>query len=140
MDYTKKIVVLAQEDPSQLVFNRTCDALGVIGIDPLSFINPESHTLVNIYKDMFKEELANQLMGYLVQRQKTLLVWDVINAVHQSQEDTVVINVTLLTAEDVNFITDTLEHVLTYEMQGSPLNCARNIYQGVKTYKDSKGI
>lgn len=135
-----KVVVLVQEDPSYPLFKDTCKSLGLEGIDPLDFIEPESHTLLNIYKDIFKETVANELMGYLVNKQPILLVWDISNSIHDSDEKLIMVNATLLTEEDIRFIVETQDHVLTYNLEGSAELCARTIYDASKNYRDQEGI
>ena len=136
----KKVIILVTEDPKTPTFQEVNAALGLIGIDPLHFINPESHMLSEIYKDIFTDELANQLMGYLVHKQPRLLVWDIIERVHMSNERLVLVNATLLTEEDIRFLNDTLDHVLEYPLDNSYERDARNIYDGSKTYRDEVGI
>jgi len=132
-----KVVVLTLEDPSFPKFQEVSKALTADAIDPINFIEPENHVLANIYKDMFKDEMANQLMGYLVHKQPILLVWDIINAIHRSTSTTILVNVTLLTEEDITFIISNIDNVLTYDLTGgSTKDTAGAIYGVVKEYKD----
>ena len=132
-----KIVVLVQEDPSYAMFAEVAELLAAESIDPLNFIDPESHMLAEVYKEIFKDPLANQLMGYLVSRQPTLLVWDIIGAVHESNKDLVLVNATLLTSEDVKFFFDAIDNVITFNLVGKPSDMAGNIYKDVKEYRDA---
>ena len=132
-----KVVVLVQEDPSYAMFAEVSKLLVADAIDPLNFISPESHMLAEVYKEIFKDPLANQLMGYLVSRQPTLLVWDIIGAVHESNNELILVNATLLTEEDVKFFFDAIDNVVTYNLSGKPSIMAGNIYAEVKELRDS---
>jgi len=135
-----KVVVLVEENPANATFKEVTRALGLTGIDPLDFIEPESHMLSTIYRDIFTSELANELMGYLVHKQPTLLVWDIINRVHLNDERLVIVNTTLLSEEDVRFLVETLDHTLSYTLEASPERSARDIYDGSKSYRDEVSI
>ena len=135
-----KVVVLVEENPANATFKEVTRALGLTGIDPLDFIEPESHMLSTIYRDIFTSELANELMGYLVHKQPTLLVWDIINRVHLNDERLVIVNTTLLSEEDVRFLVETLDHTLSYALEASPERSARDIYDGSKSYRDEVSI
>lgn len=135
-----KVIILVSEDPGKSTFKEVADALGLPGINPLTFIEPESHMLSTIYKEIFTDELANQLMGYLVHKHPVLLVWDIIERVHADKERLVLVNVTLLTSEDIRFLEETLEHVLEYTLENSPQRDASSIYDGSKAYRDQVGL
>ncbi len=135
-----KVIVMVEENPAVSSFKEVCQHLGLKGIDPLNLIDPESHLLSEIYKDMFKEELANQLMAYLVSKQSEMLIWSVLRRINDDTERLVLVNTTLLTKEDVRFIIETNDHVLQYKLEGSAQRSARDIYDGSKTYRDKEGI
>ena len=135
-----KVVILVNEDPSNTTFKEVGEALGLQGVDPLNFIEPESHMLSEIYKEIFKDTLANQLMGYLVSKHPVLLVYDVIDNVYKEKERLVLVNVTLLTKEDINFLKETLEHTILYHLGASPQRDARAIYDMSKDYRDEVGF
>ena len=135
-----KVAVLINEDPKHSTFKGVASALGLQGIDPLDFIEPESHMLSEIYKEVFKDELANQLMGYLVNRHPVPLVYDLLDRIHASSERLVVVNTTLLTEEDIKFLDSALEHTLIYALTNSSQRDARNIYDESKAYRDEAGI
>lgn len=137
MTNTHKIVVLTQEDPSYPKFQAVNKLVGAYGIDPLNFIAPENHILANLYKDMFKDHMANQLLGYLVNKQPQLLVWDIMNAIHGTTANVITVNATLLTDEDIRFIEENVENVTTCILQGGSVkDIAGRLYNEVKVYTD----
>ena len=132
-----KIVVLIEEAPERGTFSTVAGLLGLRGIDPLNFIEPESHMLANIYNETCTDRTANEVMGYLIHRKGSPLVFDVLNAIHNEDERLVLVNTTLLSDEDIKFLSMTLEHVLTYRLLGDPQEESTKIYNGSKKYRET---
>ena len=135
-----KIVVLIEEDPQTSTFNEVAEMLGLKGIDPLNFIEPESHMLSTIYKDVFTNETANGLMGYLIHKHDGPIVYDIFAAIQKDVERLTLVNTTLLTVEDIRFLSSTLPNVLTYKLSGDVRGNATDIYDGSKAHRDEIGI
>ena len=135
-----KIVILIEETPREATFKEVSNLLGLKGIDPLDFIEPEGHLLSNLYRDVFTVPLANELIGYLVHNQDNLLVMDVINAVYSDTERLTLVNTTLLTEEDVRFLKDSLISTIQYTLEASAEDDAWAIYDLSKDYRDKVGI
>jgi len=76
---------LIEENPKYPLIQEVAQYLGVKVIDPLDFIDPESHALGELYKDVFTEQLANQLLAYLISRQDPQLIFQVVNAIYNLQ-------------------------------------------------------
>ena len=136
----KQIVILIEENPQVSTFNEVVEMLGLKGIDPLNFIEPESHMLSTIYRDVFTNETANGLMGYLIHKHNGPIVYDVFAKIQEDTERLVLVNTTLLTDEDIRFLTSTVPNVLTYKLNGNARDNATDIYDGSKAYRDEIGI
>ena len=140
------MLILINEDPKQSTFKEVACILDKPYIDPLDLIDPESHMLTTIYEDIFVSELANQLMSYLINKQDRPMVFDIVERIHSHlrpthateahKEKIVLLNVTLLRQEDIDFIIESFDHVLAYTLHGSAQFDARNIYDGIKKYND----
>ena len=131
-----KIVILIEENPEVGTFSTVANLLGLRGIDPLDFIEPESHMLSEIYKDVFNNRTANELMGYLIQRKGNPMVFDILNAIHNDEERLVLVNTTLLADEDISLLANTVSNLLTYRLAGDPQDEATKIYDASKAYRD----
>ena len=136
----KQVIILIEEDPQTSTFNEVAEMLGLKGIDPLNFIEPESHMLSTIYKDVFTNDTANGLMGYLIHKHDGPIVYEVFAAVQEDTERLTLVNTTLLTKEDIRFLSSTLPNVLTYKLNGDARGNATDIYDGSKSYRDKIGI
>ena len=135
-----KVIVLIEEDPIVSTFKEVAEHLGLEGINPLDFINPESHMLSNIYRNVFTDSIANELMGYLIHKHDGPLVYEVFAAIQKDDERLVLVNTTLLVDEDIKFLVNTLPHVLSYKISEQVNTCATDIYNGSKAYRDEVGI
>ena len=131
-----KIVVLVEESPEDATFNEVASILGLKGVDPLNFIEPESHMLSTIYRDVFVSETANELMGYMINKRKTPIVFDIFDKVYGDNERLVLVNTTLLTDEDIRFLSETLTNIMTVNLSGSAQKSARKIYDASKSLRD----
>ena len=137
----RKVVVLVEENPKDGTFHDVAELLGLKGIDPLSYIDPESHMLSEIYKDVFTNETANELLAYLIKRRRKPLVFDLTESILGESEKLVLVNSTLLSDEDVSFLSKALPHLLTYKITTQVAQTsAGDIYVGSKKYRDEVGI
>lgn len=136
---TNKTVVLVRENPKHSIFKGVVEALVVDSVEPLDLIDPESHLLTEVYKDIFTDDVANQLMAYLIARQPDMLIWDIIKKIMDSDTEVVLVNSTLLTDEDETFIINLFDDVLMHKLTTSDIKKeAGNIYLGLKKYNDIK--
>ncbi len=137
----RKVVVLVEENPKESTFHNVVELLGLKGIDPLDFIDPESHLLSEIYKDAFTNDTANELLAYLIKRRKKPLVFDLVESIIGESEKLVLVNSTLLSDEDVSFLAKSIPHLLTYKITSQDSRVAANdIYDGSKKYRDEVNI
>ncbi len=137
----RKVVVLIEENPKESTFHEVTRALGLKGIDPLDYIDPESHMLSEIYKEAFTDVTANRLLAYLIKRRTSPLVFDIFESIIDEPERLVLVNSTLLSEEDVDFLHTSIPHLLTYKIIfQDPRVSANDIYDGSKSYRDGVGI
>ena len=136
----KQIVVLLEEDPKHSIFKEVSELLGLSGIDPLDCIEPESHMLSTIYKDVFTSSTANDLLAYLIKRRGKPLVFDILNSIYGDTERLTLVNTTLLSDEDIRFMSESLPNILVFKLVGPARVAATTIYDASKAYRDTKGI
>jgi len=137
---SNKVIVLIEENPQLGTFEATGSRLGLYfntqsAIDPMHYLAPESHALGELYKDVFTEQLANELLAYLISKHPQALVYDIIEDVYASQERLILVNTTILTSTDVDFLIELFEgyaHMLTYRLLGDVETDAKTIYDASK--------
>jgi len=138
-----KVIVLVEENPRVGTFEATGARLGLAqstgsAIDPMKYLAPESHSLGQIYKDVFTEPLANELLAYLVSRHPQALVYDIVETVYGSTERLILVNTTILTESDVDFLIDLFEgyaKVARYRLTGHVEEDAVTIYEASKNLR-----
>lgn len=134
---SNKIIVLVTENPKHPTFDAVVAELGLYdgAVDPLSFLDKESHALDIIYKDVFTEDLANELLAYLVNKHPQDLVFDIINYIYGSNEKLILVNSTILSKEAEDFICDTFP-TMAYTLTGNHIADATTIYEASKAFRD----
>ncbi len=138
-----KLIILVEENPQIGTFEATCAAMGLYDrtdgcIDPLYYLSPESHALEELYKDIFKEDLANELLAYLINKHPNDLVYDVISDIYGIENNLILVNSTILTENECNFIATIFDgHTLMYRLTGNVEKDARHMYDESKKYRDT---
>ncbi len=131
-----KIVILIEENPKLGGFDNVCRLLGREGINPLNLLDPEAHTLSLLYKNIFEDRLANELLAYLVQRHPNILVMDIVSMIHDVEDELVIVNTSILLEEDIKFLNNSNKYTFSYNLTGDDSFDAREIYRYIKEYRD----